>query len=485
VTGPEVDQPTRTDPVATAMSEVIGGPVGRHGRPHAWWTPVRVLLALAAVVMSLAILHSQPCLSTHWNDDEARYAKMCYSDVPYIYVGRSLLEGRWPYADDGGRYRVIEYPVGIAYVAWATARITQLPPLRAGPPVAQRRATPVGEVYGLPGVADEVNRYFLVTAVLLAACLFGAAWFLAHTHRGRPWDALPFVLSPSLLGTALVNWDLVAVVCVAAALWCWARGRPTATGVLLGLGTAVKLYPLFLLGPVLIIAWRRRRPLDAVLAIAGAVVAWTLLQLPALLTGADRWKVFWQFNQDRAADWGSVWLLLARHGHAFSVATINAWSWVLFGAVCLGVFALGMLAKTPPRLAQLGFLVLAGFILVNKVYSPQYVLWLLPLAVLARPRWRELLIWQAGEMFYYVAIWLNLGGYLQGAVGDSPRTYELALEVHLLAVLFFSAVVVRDVLRPQHDPLLDLRTSGDVDPVDIGGGEAHPDVDLVADVGHR
>ena len=204
--------PTRADPVATAMSEVIGGPVGRHGRPHRWWTPVRVLLALAAVVMGLAILHSQPCLSTHWSNDEARYGKMCYSDVPYLYVGRSLVEGRWPYADDGGRYRVIEYPVGIAYVAWAAAKVTQLPPLRAGPPVAERRAGPrPTRSTGCRASPTRSTATSWSPPCCSAACLLGATWFLAGTHRGRPWDALPFVLSPALLGTALVNWDLLAV----------------------------------------------------------------------------------------------------------------------------------------------------------------------------------------------------------------------------------------------------------------------------------
>ena len=57
----------------------------------------------------------------------------------------------------------------------------------------------------------------------------------------------------------------------------------------------------------------------------------------------------------------------------------------------MGVLVIGLLRAPPttPRLAQLGFLIVAGFLLVNKVYSPQYVLWLLPLAVLARPRWRD------------------------------------------------------------------------------------------------
>ena len=75
-------------------------------------------------------------------------------------------------------------------------------------------------------MATEVNTYFLVTALLL--CLFGlvATWFLAGTHRGRPWDALLFVLSPCLLVTGLINWDLMAVALVAGALWAWSRDRP-------------------------------------------------------------------------------------------------------------------------------------------------------------------------------------------------------------------------------------------------------------------
>ena len=73
---------------------------------------------------------------------------------------------------------------------------------------------------------------------------------------------------------------------------------------------------------------------------------------------------------------------------------------------------LGFRAPSTPRLAQLGFLVVAGFLLVNKVYSPQYVLWLLPLAVLARPRWRDQLVWQAGEVVYFASVWWYLGGDL-------------------------------------------------------------------------
>jgi uncharacterized membrane protein len=443
--------PTREDPFARRMSEAIGGPAGQHALGHRWWIPVRVLLALFSVVFALALVQHVPCLQTNWSGDQARYAKMCYSDVPYLYTMRGYAEGLWPYADTAGRYEVTEYPVGISYLAWATALLTQLHP--SGPDVSARHLGDPGQLWGLPGMTTEVNTYFLLTALLM--CLFGlvATWLLAGTHGGRPWDALPFVLSPCLLATGLVNWDLMAVALVAGALWAWSRGRPLLTGVLIGLGAATKLYPLFLLGPILVIAWRRRQLGTFGQAALGATAAWGLANLPAWLTGFEQWKVFWTFNSDRGADLGSLWLLLQHAGHSVSASTINDWSWVLFGAICAGVALLGLRAPQTPRLAQLGFLVVAGFLLVNKVYSPQYVLWLLPLAVMARPRWRDLLIWQAGEMLYFVGVWMYLGGWLAEGVGDGVPAYDLTIWLRVAAELYLVAVVVRDVLRPVHDPV--------------------------------
>ncbi len=449
--------PTREDPFARRMSEVVGGPVGRHSRPHRWWLPVRIVLALFAVGFALAVVQHQPCLKTNWSSDQARYAKGCYSDIPYLYTGRGFAEGLWPYADSGGRYEVMEYPVGISYLAWGAAKLTQLDP--AGPPMVQRGLGDAGQLWSLPGMAQEVNTYFLVTALLLCVFGLGATWFVAGTHRGRPWDALYFVLSPCLLATGLINWDLMALALVAGALWAWSRERPLLAGVLIGLGVATKLYPLFLLGPILVVAWRRRRLGDVGLVAAGAGTAWALANLPAWMTGPEQWQVFWRFNSDRGADLGSLWLVLQDAGHTVTPATINAWSWALFGAVCLAVAVLGLRAPVTPRVAQLGFLVVAGFLLVNKVYSPQYVLWLLPLAVLARPRWRDLLIWQAGEMLYLVGVWTYLGGWLEPASGGTAAAYHLAIWVRVAAQLYLVAVVVRDVLRPEHDPVREERAA--------------------------
>lgn len=443
--------PTRTDPVARAFSEVAGGPAGAHARPHPWWTPVRVLLALLTLLFAAGVARQAPCVQSDWNSNAARYAKMCYSDIPYLYTGRGMAEKRWPYSDNGGRFQVMEYPVGISYFAWAVAEVNSL--WATGPSQGERKAGPPGELWSLPGMAAEVNRYFLATSVFLFLAALAAGWFLAGAHRRRPWDALPFVLSPALLLTGLVNWDLLAVTFTAGALWAWSRGKPLLAGVMVGLGAATKLYPLFLLGAMLVVAWRRRRLDWFGLATGGAVVAWILANLPAWLTGMEQWKVFWRFNSDRGADLGSVWLLLSRLGHTASIDQINTVSWIFFAGCCALIALLGLVAERPPRLAQLGFLVVAAFLLVNKVYSPQYVLWLLPLAVLARPRWRELLIWQACEVFYFAMVWMYLGGWLADASGTGTPFYTLAIVVRLVGQLYLVVVVVRDILFPSHDPV--------------------------------
>ncbi|MET3961964.1 putative membrane protein [Marmoricola sp. OAE513] len=444
-----MNEPTRDDPVATALSEVVGGPVGARGRPHSWWTPVRVLLAVFSVVFMLSLVQKYPCGQTNWSNEKVRYSKMCYSDVPYLYTGRGFAEHRWPYAETTDRYQTMEYPVLTSYFAWGASIVTSWMP--SGPPQEVRAQTESGALWGLPGMAKEVNTYFLVTAIMLLVCGLGATYFLAGASPGRPWDAMAFAASPTLLVTGLVNWDLLAVLFTAGALWAWARGKPVLAGVMVGLGVAAKLYPLFLLGAFLIDAIRRRKPsLFGVTAVA-ALVAWIAANLPAMASNAEAWKLFWSFNSDRGADLGSLWLVLQQHGATVTAHTINVWSGAFFVVACGAILALGMMAKKRPQVAQIAFLVVAAFLLVNKVYSPQYVLWLLPLAVLARPRWRDLLIWQATELVYFASVWFYLGGWLAPSSGENPTVYQLAIVARLLGELYLVALVVRDIWVAEPD----------------------------------
>ncbi|HEY9564921.1 MAG TPA: glycosyltransferase 87 family protein, partial [Nocardioides sp.] len=310
--------PTREDPVVGALSESVGGRFGRYAVPHRWWTPARVVLAVTAVVFVLGMVQKVPCYQDTWRNGEARYSKMCYSDMPYLYVGRGFVERIWPYTDDQEvrqRFEAMEYPVGISYFAWGASVVTHW--ISGTGAVDERSNTPIDVVSNEPQVLKETNNYVAVSAVMLGIATLLAAWFLVGVHRRRPWDAMGFAAAPVLVFNALINWDLLAVTLVAGALWAWSRDKPVLTGVMIGLGTATKLYPLFLLGGVLVMCIRRREWVPFVGATAAAVVAWLAANAPAFLTGREDWQVFWTFNSERGADLGSLWLVLAQNGHDF------------------------------------------------------------------------------------------------------------------------------------------------------------------------
>jgi uncharacterized membrane protein len=450
--GPGV-HPTSDDPVVAALSHGIGGPTGEHSAGHPWWTPVRVILALTAVCFALGLVQKAPCYSAQWTNTQSRYSEMCYSDLPYLYVGRGFAELDWPYSDSievRDRYDVMEYPVGIAYYAYGAAYVTHW--LSGSPDVAPRGALSQGQLYADHSVLRESLLFTAVNAVGFAICALVAAWLLAGVHRRRPWDAALFAASPLLVLEGLINWDLLAVVCVAGALWAHSRGRPVLTGVMIGLGTAFKLYPLFLLGGLVVIWGRERRWRDLVSASVTGLLTWAVVNVPGYVSSPHDWDVFWSSNAKRGADLGSVWLVAQQmFNTTYTPHTINLVSWVFFGLWCVGVLVLGLRAAQTPRLAQLGYLLVLGFLLVNKVYSPQYALWLLPLAVLARPRWRDQIIWQAGEIYYFASVWWYLGGYLDPSAGGDPGFYWLAVAARVATQLYLGAVVVRDIWLPEYD----------------------------------
>lgn len=251
-----------------------------------------------------------------------------------------------------------------------------------------------------------------------------------------------------------------------------------------GLATAAKLYPLFLLAPLLVLCWRAGKWREFFQAVGGALVAWLVVNLPVMLFAFDGWSKFYRFSHDRGVDFGSFWLIWAQNSsHPPTTDFVNTVASVLVVLCFLGIGALTFTAPRRPRFAQLAFLMIAAFVLTNKVYSPQYVLWLVPLAVLARPKWRDFLIWQACEVAYFLGIWLYLAYTTSGDAhkGLPTHGYHWTIVLHLLGTLYLCAVVVRDILMPERDV---VRRSGDDDPsggvldgaedVFVLGAAAHP-----------
>jgi uncharacterized membrane protein len=130
--------------------------------------------------------------------------------------------------------------------------------------------------------------------------------------------------------------------------------------------------------------------------------------------------------------------------------TLNTLYLLLFVLACAGILVLALRAPRRPRLAQLAFLIVAAFLVTGKVWSQQYVLWLLPLAILARPRWGAFLAWQFAEVAYFAAFY----GELMNASGRAvfPEwVFVLASVLRLVTVCAMIGFVVRDILRPEKD----------------------------------
>jgi uncharacterized membrane protein len=448
--------PTRDDPLAAASSEWLGGPAGaRVATGRSWWTPVRVALGVACVVLTLGVLADAPCRATGWADrsDPTLWTAQCYSDVPLLYRERGLAGSDLVYRDTA-----LEYPVLTGAVVQVSAWVARAAQWVVDPDPGDGDAQTLA-------IAESV-RFYEVSALLMGVAALVMVVATGRTVRRRPWDGLLVAAAPVLLLTSTINWDLLPAALTAVAVLAWTRERAALVGVLLGLGAAAKLYPVLLLLPLLLVCLRARPRGPSLtrwtVTVATTAATWAAVNLPVALLAPDGWRLFWTFNADRDAEFGSPWFALDLVGGGVPADRLDlvAASAIVAGLLLVG--GLALLAPHPPRLAQLAFLTVAVFVLANKVWSPQYALWLLPLAVLARPRWRDLLVWQVAEAAHFVVVWL----FIAGLVGATERLvtdagYATVVALRAAGLLWLVAVVVRDVLRPQHDP---VRTYEDVAP---------------------
>src|SRR5262249_47567599 len=143
--------------------------------------------------------------------------------------------------------------------------------------------------------------------VVLGGIAIASVAALLSLRRKRPWDVAMFAASPALLVTATVNWDLLAVGLAVFGMLAWARRHPVLAGILLGLGTAAKLWPGFLFFPLLRLGPRARRFGAAFLASAVGLLVWLAVNLPVAFGYGQAWRTFFDLNRTRGIDWGTLW----------------------------------------------------------------------------------------------------------------------------------------------------------------------------------
>ena len=403
---------------------------------------VTALLTASLAGSALALLSKAACRAGAWNVGVEQFQAHCYTDIYPLYFSEKLSQGKVPYLG-----HPVEYPVIIGAAMQAAAWIVR--------PISDQ--------------AIRGREFFDVTVVMLTLCTVAAVLATAYlAGPARRWTALLVALSPAVILAAFINWDLIAMSLATLGMAAWAGRRGVLAGVLLGLAVATKFYPVFLLGPLFLLCLRAGR-LRAFWVTAGsAAVAWLAVNLPVAIAAPSGWSTFYRFNAARGADWGSIWYFFETEHWpvvgSMPLSTLNAVSLLLFGIACVLIVVLALSAPRRPRVPQLYLLVVVAFLLFNKVWSPQYVIWLVPLVVLARPRLPAYVLWQFAEIAYFYGIWAYLITIIDGPGapgGIGPGLYFATVLARFGTVALLAGLVVRDILNPRADV---VRRDGDDDP---------------------
>ncbi|MGE2714396.1 glycosyltransferase family 87 protein [Mycolicibacterium litorale] len=481
------DLPSRTDPIGAALSETVGGPVGRHaliGRQR-FMTPLRVMFVIAVAFLALGYSTKAACLQStgtgsadqrvaNWENNRAYY-ELCYSDTVPLYTAELLNQGKFPYksswleTDREGQPRItydgeiavryMEYPVltGLyQYVSMALAKTYSA----------------VTRAVSIPVIA-EVVMFFNIAAFGLALAWLATVWATAMLAGRRVWDAALVAASPLVVFQIFTNFDALATAFAVGALLAWARRRPVVAGVLIGLGVAAKLYPLLLLVPLVVLGVRTGRLREVAKTAAAAALTWLVVNLPIMVSFPRGWSEFFRLNTRRGDDMDSLYNVVKSFtgwrgfdtdlGFWQPPTILNSVTAALFAACCIAIGFIALTARQRPRVAQLAFLVVAAFLLTNKVWSPQFSLWLVPLAVLALPHRRILLAWMTIDALVWVPRMLYLYGEANRGLPEQWFTATVLLRD--IAVITLCALVIRQIYRPSLDL---VRWGGRVD--DPAGG---------------
>jgi uncharacterized membrane protein len=291
-----------------------------------------------------------------------------YSDVHvYSSYATKMADGEVPYRDFFDEYPPLAQPVFLlARVAGATHYALAFKALMA--------------LFGLGALACAV-----VTLRALRAA----------TPRSVAAVAV-IALSPLLVGPIFLNaYDLWPAFLLSAALMLLVLDRPLLAFAILGAACAAKVYPVaVLLLALLYLDQRLRR--SALLSFAGVVV---LAHLPFALLGPGGLRESYWLQAKRGLELNSLGgaFLLAfgdpklgneppgslnvLGGAADAIAVVS--SVLVLGAIVAACVAFARSRRGPNELVLAAAAAVAGFVAFNKVFSAQYVDWLVPLAPLA------------------------------------------------------------------------------------------------------
>jgi uncharacterized membrane protein len=309
----------------------------------------------------------------------------------------------------------------------------------------------------------------LSTLMALALVRVVSLW---RPSRNSVQVLLVYVLFVAAAGPLLTwRYDIFPALLTLLALALVLAGRPAWAGFCIGFGILAKLYPIVLL-PIFciyyVIGKQRGSLISLLLGTAGAVV---VSLLPVLVLAPETWRSFLGYHQLRGLQVESLPAGAILLGRLLGVA--EARLVVNFGAIHLISPISSIALQLQPFLQGLAFstllvscvarfwherstiggissqtlvaylvAALLAFIATNKVFSPQYLFWLLPFAPLLRP-------WHAG-LLLVICVMTALG---------FPFNYAGLIRVEVFPVLLLNlrnllVVVLMVWLLVDHVPSL-------------------------------
>ena len=387
----------------------------------------RALLALAIFAALLSFTKFSQCEGTNWATPD-QYIHACYSDLPSLFGERGMADNTWPYASDTN---AVEYPVLTGLVMYATSFVAH---------------TPIS--------------YFNFNALLLAL-LFICVVFIVKKIKPEFTYLVP--VAPAMIASLYINWDLWAIATMMLAIYWFDRKAYLYSSIAIAVSISTKFLPIFLLLPIIFILWRSNQIREMFKYAATTFGVWLAINLPFALTTPTGWWRFYKLNLERDADWGSLWLAFNQLGLGLANLNYLAILLLLIGLTAFVRFLFEV--KNTPTLASVAFIVLAIVMVASKVYSPQYVLWLTPLAVIALTNKKDLhafWIWQIAETMYHVAIWQHLALFTGAAFGLQEGGYATITLIRIAATVYLVWRLIKRALaaRNTQGSLFDLLFEG-------------------------
>jgi uncharacterized membrane protein len=269
------------------------------------------------------------------------------------------------------------------------------------------------------------------------------------------------------LPVLLIRYDLWPILLTALAFLAAIKGRSTATGILLGIAIAAKLYPAVLLPIFAAYWWVSGERRDAIVVVATAALAVVIAIVPFALVADGGILETLRFQQERGLQietlaggviqllsLGSESQLEVVHTGTFELVSNGVASYltvqpiiavsVVGVAVVIGGYRLRQAAGTataPHVLAAVSIAVILAFVLTNRVLSPQHVFWILPFtALLAGYRYFILLAVLGLTLMIFPLLYDRL--LLQDAAVILLLNARNALLLGLAVVLLFLPVAV-------------------------------------------